>query len=174
MYHSFLIWGPWTARRANQFILKEISAGCWLEGLMLKLKLQYFVNSCKELTYLKRSWYWERLRAGREGGDRERDGWMASLTQRTWVWVDSRSWCRTGRTGVMHFMGSQRVGHAWETKVSEKMTSMISDEESSFSNCFLNVFFFLFIFQHFKVCLWGFGFGGVGFVFLVYFFIFNL
>ena len=54
-------------------------------------------TSCEELTYWKRPWCWERLRAGGEGDDRGWDGWMASLTQRTWVWVNSRSWWWTGR-----------------------------------------------------------------------------
>ena len=67
---------------------------------------------CKELTHWKRPWCWERLRAGGEG-DRGWDGWMASLTQWTWVWVDSGSWWWTGRPGVLRFMGSQRVGHDW-------------------------------------------------------------
>ena len=63
---------PWTARRSNQSILKEISPGCSLEGLMLKLKLQCFGHfwRCEELTHLKRPWCWERLRAGGEGDDR--------------------------------------------------------------------------------------------------------
>ena len=56
---------------------------------MLKLKLQYFATWCEELTHLKRPWCWERLRAGEEGHDRGWDGWMASLTQWTWVWVNS-------------------------------------------------------------------------------------
>ena len=56
---------------------------------------------------LKRLWCWERLRAGGEGGDRGWDGWMASATQWTWVWVNSRSWWWTGRPGVLGFMGSQ-------------------------------------------------------------------
>ena len=68
-------------------------------------------NSCEELTHLKRPWCWERLRAGGEGDDREWDGWIASLTRGTWVWVDSRSWWWTGRPGMLRFMGSQRVGH---------------------------------------------------------------
>ena len=70
---------PWTARRSNQSILKEISPGCSLEGLMLKLKFQYFGPWCEELTHLKRLWCWERLRA-QEGDDRGWDGWMASPT----------------------------------------------------------------------------------------------
>ena len=71
---------------------------------------------CKELTHLKRSWCWERLRAG-EGDDRGWDGWMASLTEWTWVWVDSRSWWWTGRPGVLGFMGLQRVRHNWVTEL---------------------------------------------------------
>ena len=73
---------------------------------------------CEELTHLKRPWYWERLRAGGEGDDRGWDGWMASLTQWTWVWVDSGSWWWTGRPGMLQFMGSQRVGHDWVTELS--------------------------------------------------------
>ena len=59
----------------------------------------------------------ERLRAGGEGHDRRWDGWMASLTQWTWVWLVSRSWSWTGRPGVLWFMGSQRVGHDWATEL---------------------------------------------------------
>ena len=108
---------PWTARRSNQFILKEISPGCSLEGLMLKLKLQYFGHLSIELTHLKRPWLWERLRARGEGDDRGWDGWMASPTQWTWVWVDSGSWWWTGRPGMLWFMGSQRVRHDWATEL---------------------------------------------------------
>ena len=72
---------------------------------------------CKVLTHLKRPWCWERLRAGGEGDDRGWDGWMASPTQRTWVWVNSRSWWWTGRPGMLQSMGFQRVGHDWATKV---------------------------------------------------------
>ena len=78
---------PWTARRSNQSILKEISPACSLEGLMLKLKLQTLVTRCEELTHLKRPWCWERLKAGGEGDNRGWDGWMASPTQWTWVCV---------------------------------------------------------------------------------------
>ena len=72
---------------------------------------------CKKLTHWKRPWCWERLRAEGEGDDRGWDGWMASGTQWTWVWVDSGSWWWTGRPGVLRFMGSQRVGHDWETEL---------------------------------------------------------
>ena len=100
---------PWTARRSNQSILKEISLEYSLDGLMLKLKLQYFSTWCEELTHWKRPWCWERLKVRAEGDDRGWDGWMSSLTQWTWVWVDSRSWWWTGRPGVLQSMGSQRV-----------------------------------------------------------------
>ena len=107
----------WTARRSNQSILKEISPGCSLEGLMLKLKLQSLATWCEQLTHWKRPWCWEGLRAGREGDDRGWDGWMASPTQWTWVWVDSRRWWWIGRPGVLRFMGLQRVGHDWATEL---------------------------------------------------------
>ena len=79
---------PWTARRSNQSILK-ISPGISLEGMMLKLKLQFFATSWEELTHWKRLWCWEGLGAGGEGDDRGWDGWMASRTRWTWVWVNS-------------------------------------------------------------------------------------
>ena len=99
---------PWTARRLNQSIIKEISPEYPLEGLMLKLKLQYFGYLMRTK---KRPWCWERLKAGGEGDSRGWDGWMSSLTQWTWVWVNSRSWWWTGRLGVLQSMGSQRVRH---------------------------------------------------------------
>ena len=105
------------ARRSNQSILKEISPGCSLEGLMLKLKLQSLATSCEELTHWKRPWCWEGLGAGGEGGNRGWDGWMASLTQWTLVWVNSWSWWWTGRPGVLWFMGSQRVEYDWVTEL---------------------------------------------------------
>ena len=74
-----------------------------------------YVN--KELTHWKRPWCWERLRAGGEGDNRGWDGWMASSTRWTWVWVDSRSWWWTRRPGVLQFMGLQRVRHDWATEL---------------------------------------------------------
>ena len=83
---------PQTARNSNQSILKEISPEYSLEGLMLKLKLQYFDHLREELILCKRLWFLERLKAGWDGDDRGWDGWMASLTQWTSVWVSSGSW----------------------------------------------------------------------------------
>ena len=100
-------------RRSNQSILKEISPEYSLEGLMLKLKLQYLATWCEEPTHWERPWCWERLKAG-EGDDRGWDGWMASPT---WVWASSGSWWWTGKPGVLQSMGSQRVRHNWATEL---------------------------------------------------------
>ena len=109
---------PWTASRSNQSILKfpEISPEYSLEGLRLKLKLQYFGHLMRRTDSFERPWCWERVKAG-EGDDRRWDGWMASRTQWTWVWVNSGSWWYTGRTGVLQPMGSQRVRHDWATEL---------------------------------------------------------
>ena len=72
---------------------------------------------CEELTHVKKPWCWERLRAGGKGDNRGWDGRMASLTQWSWVWVNSGSWGWTGRPGILWFMGSQRVGHNWVTEL---------------------------------------------------------
>ena len=92
---------PWTARRSNQSVLKEINPEYSWEGLMLKLKLQYFDH------LNQRFWCWERLKAGGEGDDRGQDGWMASVTRWTWVWASSGSWWRTGKPGVLQSLGFQ-------------------------------------------------------------------
>ena len=108
---------PWTARRSNHSILKEISPGISLEGMMLKLKLQYSGHLMQRVDSLKRLWCWEVLGTGGEEDDRGWDGWMALPTRWTWVWVNSGSWWWTGRPGVLWFMGSQRVGHDWVTEL---------------------------------------------------------
>ena len=108
---------PWTARRSNQSILKEISPGYSSEGLKLKLKLQYFGHLMWRTDSFEKTWCWERLKAGWEGDNRGWDGWMVSPTQWTWVWVNSRSWWWTGKPGVLHSMGSQRVRHYWVTEL---------------------------------------------------------
>ena len=106
---------PWTARRCNQSILKEISPEIPLEGMMLKLKSNTLATSCEELTHWKRLWCWEGLGAGGEGDDRGWDRWMASSTRWMWIWVNSGKWWYTGRPGVLRFMGSQRLRHDWAT-----------------------------------------------------------
>ena len=104
---------PWTARRSNQSILKEINPEYSLEGLMLKLKLQYLGHLMRRADSLEKT-----LMLGKIEGRRRRDyggwdGWMASPTRWTWVWVDSGSWWWTGRPGMLRFMGSQRVKGDW-------------------------------------------------------------
>ena len=72
---------------------------------------------CEEPTHWKKRWCWERLKAEGEKGKRGWDGWMASLTQRTWVWVNFRSWWWTGKIGMLLSMVLQRIGHGWATEL---------------------------------------------------------
>ena len=76
-----------------------------------------FATWCEERTHLKRPWHWERLKVGGEGDDRGWNGSVASPTQWTWVWVDSRSWWWTGRPGVLEFMGLWRIRHDWAAEL---------------------------------------------------------
>ena len=109
---------PWTARRSNQSILKEISpVGVYWKDWCWSWNSSTLATSCKELTHWKRPWCWERLNVGGEADDRGWDGWMASPTQWTWVWVNSGSWWWTGRPGVLQSMGSQGVRHNWATEL---------------------------------------------------------
>ena len=110
---------PWTARRSNQFILKDISPEYSLEGLILKLKLQYFGHLMPRTDSFEKILWWKRLKVRREGDSRGWDGWMASSTRWTWVWVGSGSWWQTGKPGVLQSMGSQRVGHNWATELTD-------------------------------------------------------
>ena len=100
---------PWTAKRSNQSIVKEISPEYSLEGLMLKLKLQYFSHLIQRTDSLEKTLTLGRLKAGGEADDRGWDGWVASPTRWTWVWAGSGSWWWTGRPGVLQSMGSQRA-----------------------------------------------------------------
>ena len=102
---------PWTVRRSNQSILKEINPEYSLEELMLKLKLQYFGYPIWGTDSLERPWCWERLKAGGEKDDRGWDGSEASLTQWTWVWANSGRQWRTGKSCVLQLMGLQRIRH---------------------------------------------------------------
>ena len=108
---------PWTARRSNQSILKEISPGISLEGMMLKVKLQCFGHLMRRVDSLEKTLMLGGIGAGEEGDNRGWNGWMASPTQWTWVFLNSRNWWWTGRPGVLRFMGSQRVGHDWATEL---------------------------------------------------------
>ena len=108
---------PWTARRSNQSILKQIGPGCSLEGMMLKLKLQYFGHLMRRVDSL------EKTDAGRDWGQEEKGttedemaGWHHRLNGHEFEWTPG-SWWWTGRPGMLQFMGLQRVGHDWVTEL---------------------------------------------------------
>ena len=94
--------GPWTARRSNQSILKKSSLNIHWKDWCWSWSNNTLATWWEELTHWKRSWCWERLKAGREGYDRGWDDWMASLTRLKWIWASSGSQWWTGRPGVLH------------------------------------------------------------------------
>ena len=107
---------PWTARRSNQSHPKGDQSWVFIGRTHIKAETPIpWATWCKELTHWKRSWCWERLKVGGEGDDRGWDGWTASPTWWTWVWVDSGMWWASGRSGVLQSTGSQRLGHDWAT-----------------------------------------------------------
>ena len=108
---------PWTARRANQTILKEISPGCSLEGLMLNLKLQYFGHLIWRADSFEKTLLLGKIEGRRRRGW-QRMRWLDGITNSMDMgWIDSGSWWWTGRHGVLWFMGSQRVEHYWATEL---------------------------------------------------------
>ena len=111
---------PWSAGRSNQSILKEISPGCSLDGLMLKLKLQYSGHLMRRGDLLAKTLMLGKIE-GRKGDDQGWDGWMESLTQ--WTWVSANS--GTGKLGVLQLMGLQRVGHDWVTEHNHERSNLI-------------------------------------------------
>ena len=116
-YWRRLLSVPWTARRSNQFILKEISPECSLEGLMLKLKLQCFGHLMWRTDSFEKTVILGKIEGGRRRGQ-QRMRWLdGTTTQWTWVGVNFRSWWWTGRPDMLQSMGKQRVGHDWVTEV---------------------------------------------------------
>ena len=108
---------PWTERRSNQFILKAISPGCSLEGLMLKLKLQYFGHFMWRIDSLEKTLILAGI-GGRRRRGWQRMRWLYGITNSMDMGLgDSGSWWWAGRPGVLQFMGLQRVGHDWETEL---------------------------------------------------------
>ena len=107
----------WTARRSNQSILKETNPEYSLEGLILKLKHQYFGHLTWGAHSLEKTlMLGEKMKAGGEGDDRGLGGCMTSPTQWTWFWANSVRWWSTGKPGVLQSMASQRLGHDWVTE----------------------------------------------------------
>ena len=102
---------PWTSRRSNLSILKEINPECSFEGMMVKLKLQYFGHLMWRAYSLEKTLLLGKTEGRRRRGNRGWDGWMASLTQWTWVWVNSGSRWWTGKPDMLQSMASQRIGH---------------------------------------------------------------
>ena len=98
---------PWTARRSVLSVRWKDWCWSWNSNTL--------ATWCEELTHLKRPWCWERLRVRGEGDNGGWDGWMPSLTQWTWVWVNSGCWCWVGRPSVLQSKRSQRVKHDWAT-----------------------------------------------------------
>ena len=117
---------PWTARRSNQSILKDISSECSLEWMMLKLKFPYFGYLMGRAESFKMTQCWERLKARGEEDVKGWHVWMASPTQWTWVWVNSGSWWWTGKPGVLQSVGykNQKGLSSW-TELNWTETKMI-------------------------------------------------
>ena len=106
---------PLNSKEIKPVNLKRINSEYSLEGLMLKLKFQYFGHLMQRADSLEKTLMLGKIEGRRD--NRGWDGWMASLTWWTWVWASSRSWWWTGKPGVLQSMGSQRVGHDWATEL---------------------------------------------------------
>ena len=126
-----LLRAPWTARRFNQSILKEIRPGCSLERVMLKLKLQYCGHLMWRIDSLEKILMFRKIEGRMRGEDREWNGWMASPTQWTWVWVASDSWWWTGRPGMLQSMELQRIRQDWVTKLNSEQKASSSWQPST-------------------------------------------
>ena len=101
---------PLDCKEIQPVHLKEISPGCSLEGLMLKLKLQYFGNLMRRDDSFEKTLMLGKIE-GRRRREQQRMRWLDGITDSMDIWVNSGRWRRTGRPGVLWFMGSQRVGH---------------------------------------------------------------
>ena len=114
---------PWIARRSNQSILKEINPEYSLEELMWTCSSNTLATWCEEPTHWERPWYWERVKAGEEGDNRGWNGWMASRTQWTWVWVNSRRQWSTGKRGISSLWGGKELD--WKNSYNDIYPSLL-------------------------------------------------
>ena len=131
---------PWAARRSNQSILKEINPEYSLEGLILKL--QYFGHLMRRTDSLEKTLMMEKIEGRGRGDDRGGDGWMASLTQRTWVWVSSGSLWWTGRPDVLQSTGLWRVGHDWATELIDNVAFVSgAQQRASVTHIYASILF---------------------------------
>ena len=130
---------PWTARRSNQSVLREINPEYSLEGLMLKLKLQYFGCLMWTDNSLESLWCWERLRIEGKEGVRGWDGWTASLMQWIWIWANFGRWWGTGRLNLLQSVGSERVGYNCVTEQQQRFWYYKEIGTWSRPNCNLTV-----------------------------------
>ena len=112
----------WTIKKAECERIDAFELWCWRRLLRVPCwnwNSNTLATGWEELTHLKSPWCWERLKAGGEGDNRGWDGWMASLTQWTWVWLNSGIWWCTGRPGMLQSMGLQRVKYDWATELNQ-------------------------------------------------------
>ena len=116
---------PWTSKRSNHPFQRRSVLGvhwkdwCWIWNS------NTLATSCEELTHWKRPWCWKGLGAGGQGDRRGWYGWMASPTQWTWVWVNSGSWWWTGKSGVLWFMGLQKVDTTEQLNWTERISNLV-------------------------------------------------
>ena len=108
---------PLDCKEINQSILKKISPGCLLKGLILKLKFQYFGHLMWRAESFEKTLMLGKIEGRRRCGQQRRGGWMVSPTQWTWVWASSGSWWWIGKPGVLQSTGLQKVGHDWTTEL---------------------------------------------------------
>ena len=131
---------PLDCKEIKPAIIKEINPKYSLEGLMLKLKLQCFGHLMGRVNSLQKTLMLEKIEGRRRGW--QSDGWMASLTQWTWVWASFRRWWRRGKPSVLQSMGLQRVRHNWATeqqdRISLRITFLLRDLDTSVFNIALS------------------------------------
>ena len=126
---------PWSARRSNQSIERKSVLNIHWKDWCWSWNSKTLATLCEELTHLKRPWCWERLQMGREGIDRGWDGWMASPTRWTWVWISFRSWWWTGKPVMLQSMGLQWVGHNEATELNWSQAFSTCRKQGPLSGC---------------------------------------